>query len=287
MRIGFVGVGIMGQGIASNLLGAGHEVLTIAHRNRAPVEALVADGAIEATDLAQLGGESEIIFLCLSNSEVVTQVIDRLIDHLRAGHTIVDMTTKHPEASMQLEERLAGAGINYAEAPVTGGRADAEAGTLGALVGCARPSWENIHPIFEAFCASVQYFGPVGSASTAKLLNNYMVTGMTALVLEAFARAHRAGIDWAQFLDVVQRGSANSGVLNRIIPNALEGDFRGYAFSAENALKDIACYCDMKDYAEEASKLALATRAFFQSAVDSGQQDKFVSELLANMIKSS
>jgi len=280
-RIGFIGAGVMGHGMASRLLAAGYPVAVIAHRNRRPIEDLVARGAREADDYAQLAGGSEVIILCVTSSEVVAQVIERLQPALRPGTLIVDMGTSSPESSRRLHARLKEAGVLFLEAPVTGGVKQAAAGELGALVGAEPEVFATARPMLEAMCKTVCHFGPPGAGNTAKLLNNYMVFGIVALVIEAFDKARDAGIDWQKLYDVVTCGSADSGALRRIIGAAVEGDYKGYVFNVDGALKDMTYFGELSGELGGLSELGRAVTKVYEDAAARGQGDWLLSELLA------
>jgi 3-hydroxyisobutyrate dehydrogenase-like beta-hydroxyacid dehydrogenase len=131
----------------------------------------------------------------------------------------------------------------------------------------------------------VRHFGPVGSGAKAKFINNYMVMGISALVTEAFAAAAEAGIDWGELHDVVQCGSAQSGVLERIMDKAREGDFSGYVFSVGNAAKDMRYIADYLGGAGRETPLLRAVHDLFQHADATGHGDRRISELLRPEIR--
>ena len=128
-KIGFVGVGMMGHGMAKNLIKAGNDLTVIAHRNRAPVDDLVVLGAMESSTLAELSAASDVIFFCLSDSSVVEAVVAELKPDLRAGQNIVDATTARPQSTVALQEELKERGVDFVDAPIT---ANPE-----------KPSWDN------------------------------------------------------------------------------------------------------------------------------------------------
>jgi 3-hydroxyisobutyrate dehydrogenase-like beta-hydroxyacid dehydrogenase len=261
MRIGFIGAGMMGEGMVVNLLNAGHDVWIIAHHNRAPIDELVARGAREARSLEALARESELIMLCLSTADVVEKVIVGLKPYLSIGQIIVDTGTTAPETTRRLAREIASLGIAYADAPMTGGPEQAVKGELGALVGADDETFARIKPVIACYATRIKHFGPPGSGNVAKLISNYLVIGMIGLVTEAFAAARAAHIDWADLYEVMLNGSGNSGVLRKMLDGAFRGDFNGYRFSIANASKDIGYY------AELAEKLGRMT-ALTQSVVD-------------------
>lgn len=279
-RIGFVGAGLMGHGMVSCLLAAGYPVTVIAHRNRRPIDDLVYKGADETGDYVQLASESDVVFLCVSNSQIVEEVVEQLRPALRPGMMVIDMGTSSPEATRDIHGRLEKLDVAFAESPVTGGVKQAAAGELGALVGAEPRAFESARPLLEVVCKTVHHFGPPGTGNTAKLLNNYMVFGIAALVVEAFDKARDAGIDWRKFYDAVLCGSADSGVLRRMIGSAIEGDYKGYVFSVENSLKDLKYFNELSNSMGGVSELGRAVTRIYEEAVANGRGDRLLSELL-------
>lgn len=280
-RIGFVGVGAMGHGMASSLLGSGFPLTVIAHRNRAPIDDLVSKGAGEAGDYGELAAASDVIVLCVSSSQVVEQTVDALRPSLRRGMMIIDTGTSRPDSTRSVYGALSDLGVFFVEAPVTGGVKQAAAGELGALVGAEPEAFEAARPFLESMCRTVHHFGAPGAGNTAKLLNNYMVFGIAALVIEAFSRAREADVDWEKLYDVVLCGSADSGVLRRIIGSAVQGDYQGYVFSVDGCLKDMQYFGELSQSMGGISELGRAVTRVYENAVAEGRGERLLSELLA------
>ena len=279
MHVGLIGAGMMGHGMAANLLKAGHQVTVIAHRNRAPVEDLVAKGAREAHSLQEIA-QAEVILLCVTTSKVVENTILQLKPHLRTGQIIMDAGTSAPAATKKLAHELADLGLAYADIPLTGGPEQAEQGALGVLCGATPETFARIQPLLACFATTIRHFGPPGSGHTAKLISNYLVTGMVALVAEAFGAARAATIDWKDLYEVMLNGSGNSGVLRKMVEPALKGDFDGYRFALANAAKDIGYYAELAEGLGCNSKLTESVAEVFARAVETGHGGRNVSHLL-------
>jgi 3-hydroxyisobutyrate dehydrogenase-like beta-hydroxyacid dehydrogenase len=279
MHVALIGAGMMGHGMAANLLRHGHRVSVIAHRNRAPVEDLVAKGAVEATSLEAMA-EADVILLCLTTSKVVEETLKRLRPHLRAGQIILDAGTSAPEVTRRLAHELSALGVGYADIPLTGGPEQAEQGVLGVLCGASAETFARIEPLLTCFATTIKHFGPPGSGHTAKLISNYLVTGMVALVAEAFGAAHKAQIDWKDLYEVILNGSGNSGVLRKMVEPALKGDFDGYRFALANAAKDIGYYAALAEKLGCNSRLTESVAEVFARAVETGHGGRNVSHLL-------
>jgi 3-hydroxyisobutyrate dehydrogenase-like beta-hydroxyacid dehydrogenase len=280
MQIGFVGAGLMGHGMVVNLLKAGNEVSVIAHRNPAPIEDLVRRGARKAANLGELAKQADLIMLCVSNSNVVQDVIESLRPHLRAGQIILDMGTSDPAVNRRLASELGAQGVAFAEAPVMGGPAQAADAELGALVGAEPETLERIRPVLESLCASVSHVGPVGAGQTAKLISNYLSIGMAALISDVFNVARKAGVEWDKLYAAMLTGSGNSVALRRMIEPALQGDFDGYAFTLANAHKDMGYYTALAGERGLRSSLADEVMAVYDKAIAAGHGEQRVSRLI-------
>jgi len=280
MRIGFIGAGLMGHGMALNLLKGGYVVDVIAHRNRAPIEDLLARGAREAGSLAKIAHNCDCIVLCLSASKIVEETVAALKPSLRLGQIIIDASTSEPESTRRLASELAAVGVAYADAPLTGGPEQAAAAELGVLCGASPETFARILPVLSCFATTVRHMGPVGSGHAAKLISNFLVTGMIALVTQAFGAARKADIDWRNLYDVMLNGSGNSGVLRKMVAPALEGDFDGYRFSLANAAKDIGYFKSLASGLGLETSLADAVEDMFAAAIAKGHGPRNVSRLL-------
>ena len=280
-RIGFVGVGLMGQGMALNLLKAGFPVTLFVHRHRAGVDRLLELGANETNDLQILARQTDAIILCVDNAETVREVTRRLLSALRAGQLVIDATTSRPEVTREIAEALFELGVFFVDAPVTGGPAQAEAGCLGSLVGCDEAIFPQVHSIVAAYSKAVRRIGTVGTGHLAKLLNNFVTHGTVALLAEAYGRARDWGVDWSALYSVMDAGAARSGTLEKMVKPALEGNFNGSQFFIRNALKDVDYFCDLADRSTRGpSTLGAELRKVFEDAVAENLGERYVSALL-------
>jgi 3-hydroxyisobutyrate dehydrogenase-like beta-hydroxyacid dehydrogenase len=271
----------MGHGMALNLLKGGHDVHVIAHRNRAPIEDLLSRGAREARSLEEIAQNSDYILLCLSSSRIVEQTISVLKPALRAGQMIIDAGTSEPESTRRLAGELAPLRVGYADAPMTGGPEQAANAELGVLCGASPEAYASVLPLLSCYATTIRHMGPVGSGHAAKLISNFLVTGMIALVTQAFGAARKAEIDWRNLYDVMLNGSGNSGVLRKMVAPALDGDFEGYKFALANAAKDIAYFKALATDLGLETSLTVAVQAVFDDAMAKGHGSKNVSHLLA------
>ena len=279
-KLGFVGVGLMGHGMAANLLKGGHQVAVTAHRNRAPVEDLARRGAEEVKALAELPHGREAIFICVATSDQVEAVVKALEPALAPGQIVIDTGTSDPAMTVALALRLAERGVHLVDAPMGGGAQQAEAGQLASLVGGTREDYARVEPWIRCYSAIAVHMGPVGAGHRAKLLNNLLALGQAALVIEAYRMARAEGLDWRKLYEINMGGAARSGALERIMVPALQGDYRGYLFTLENSVKDMSYIVEFAAKGSHAHSLSRAVRSFYEDAVAKEGASLMLSEML-------
>ena len=279
-KLGFIGVGLMGHGMAANLLAGGHEVVVVAHRNRTPVEDLVRRGAREAKAIADLPQGLEAIFICVATSDQVRAIVAALEPGLSPGQLIIDAGTSDPEVTVELGQRLAGRDVHLVDAPMGGGAQQAEAGELASLVGASPGDYATVEPWIRCYSTICVHMGPVGAGHRAKLLNNLLALGQAALVIEAYRMARDEGLDWHKLYQINMGGAARSGSLERIMVPALAGDYRGYLFTLENSVKDLSYIVDFAAKRSHSHQLGQAVRDFYEDAVARDGGSLMVSEML-------
>ncbi len=280
-KIGFIGVGLMGRPMASHLLRAGHEVRIVAHLDRAPVEMLLGQGASEATDPEALAAASEVVFLCLPNSEVIEAMCARIAPHLKPGALVIDTSTAEPASTKRLASDFSARGISFVDAPVTGGPPEVEAGKVASLVGSEPDVFPRVEALVSAYSQVVRHFGGPGAGHTVKLLNNYVTQGLAAMIAEAFRAGRRAGVDWRDLFAVMEAGGANSPLLHKIAEPALDGSYTGMQFALVNAEKDIRYATALLESLEGDTAIGSAVEAYFAALVEAGEGHRMVSELLS------
>jgi 3-hydroxyisobutyrate dehydrogenase-like beta-hydroxyacid dehydrogenase len=242
-KIGFVGVGLMGHGMAKNILVAGYPVTVIAHSNRIPVEDLVAQGATEAASLEELAGNSTIIHICAPGSPQVEAIVDALLPAMRPGTVIVDCSTSDPNSTAALAAKLEEGGFHMADAPLGGTPIQAEAGELAAMIGASDAVFERLKPVVATWAGSIVHIGPSGAGHKMKLLNNFLSLGYAALYSEALALSEKVGISTLQFDSVIRGSRMDCGFYQTFMGYAVGGDREAHKFTLTNALKDM-CYLE-------------------------------------------
>ena len=282
-NLGFVGLGLMGRGIAANLLKHGYPLQALVHRNRAPLEELFSHGATEAASLADLVAASEVVFFCVTGANQVEDLVYRangVLDHCRSGFILVDCSTSNPNLSRRIARDLGARDAHFVDAPVTRAPKDAEAGRLNSLVGAEKSIFERLKPLFACYSENIAHFGPPGSGHSAKLINNFISCGYTALIAEGLSLCFKAGVDAEALYQVMSAGGADSGVLRKMVPPLLQGDLTGHKFSLKNACKDVGYFKEFADGFGFDSYLAEALLRTYQSAVEAGLGEKMMASLV-------
>ncbi|MEO5701313.1 MAG: NAD(P)-dependent oxidoreductase [Casimicrobiaceae bacterium] len=281
-RIGFVGLGLMGHGIAKNLVTKGFPMVVRAHRNRAPLEDLLAAGAREVATNADLARNADIVFLCVTGAPQVEEVIhgkDGIMDAVREGLMVVDTSTSEPAVTARLRELLATRGARLVDAPLARTPKEAEEGRLNIMVGAEEATFAELKPVLEAFCENIIHAGPPGHGHVIKLINNFMAMSIATSTAEAFATAAAAGVSPQKLFDVVSAGGINSGILQMTAGRMLQGDLGGLKFTLVNAMKDLRYYTHL---AESLPTSAIVGEAVHQTLVQAnllGFGDRYVASL--------
>lgn len=239
-RVGFIGLGIMGQGMARNLLKAGFP-LTVWNRTAGKVEPLAAAGAQTAANPAAVAAESEVIIICVSDTPDVEAVIlgpKGVIEGAKAGSLVIDCSTISPAATQKLAQTLAEKGIAMLDAPISGGSEGAARGTLSIMVGGAAKDFERALPVLQAMGKNIIHVGASGAGQTVKLVNQVLVVGNALAMCEALLLAQAGGVDLAKTLEAVSAGAAGSWMLSNRGPQILRRDWRP-GFTIDLQQKDL------------------------------------------------
>lgn len=281
-HVGFIGLGLMGHGMARNILEKGYALTVLGHRNRRPVDDLIGRGAAEASSPRELAERTDAVFLCVTGASEVEALVlgrDGVIEGCRPGFIVADCTTGQPAVTRKIAGELARRGAVMADTPVTRAPKDAEAGRLNSLVGGAEEIVEEIRPVLETYSETITHFGPVGAGLAAKLVNNFITTGYTALIAEGMAMCAVAGVDMRKAYAVMSTGAADSGVMRKMIPAFLDGDLTGHRFAIRNAFKDVGYFREMAEDLGFSSLLSDALHRTYAEAVEAGLGDRLMASL--------
>jgi 3-hydroxyisobutyrate dehydrogenase-like beta-hydroxyacid dehydrogenase len=278
-RIGFIGVGLMGHGMAKNLIEKGFSLTIMGNKNRKPVNSLVKMGAKEVKTPAEVARASDIVFLCVTDSNVVEKVIrgeNGLKSGAKKGLIIVDCSTANPVSTIELAAELAKSGVTLCDAPLNGTPTQAEIGQLSAMIGADDTTMARIRPSVEAWASRVVHLGPVGTGHQMKLLNNFVAMGYASIYSEALALAKKSGIS-PQTFDSVLRGSRmDCGFYQTFFSYVLDGNRKAHLFTINNALKDTRYLEAMADSVNLSNPVGNAVKNSFAIAVAQGKGEEYV-----------
>lgn len=240
MKIGFIGLGIMGKPMARNLLKAGYTDLLVNNRSQAPVQELEADGAHGATR-QEIGEQCDVVITMLPNSPQVKEVMlgaDGVAPHMKAGAILIDCSSINPVASKEIAAALAERGIEMLDAPVSGGEPKAIDGSLSFMVGGRQEVFDTCKPILDAMGTSVVRCGEVGAGNTTKLANQIIVACNIRALAEALTLAQKAGVDPRSVYEAIRGGLAGSTVMDAKAPMMIEGNDQP-GFKIDLHIKDL------------------------------------------------
>ncbi len=226
MKIGFIGLGIMGRPMAKNLVAAGKNLM-VADLNKEAVADVVAAGATEAT-YAQIGAECERIIIMVPSGAISKSILfgeDGVASTIKEGTVVADMSSVTPVESQECYEGLKAKGVGFVDAPVSGGEPGAVAGTLAIMAGGDQADFDAFAEIFDILGSTALLIGPSGSGSVTKLANQIIVNNTIAVVSEAFVLATKAGADPVKVYKAIRGGLAGSAVLDAKIPMIVERNF--------------------------------------------------------------
>lgn len=239
MKIGLIGLGIMGKPMAKNLLKAGYD-LTVSDLNKASVDEVVACGAKSATN-TEIGESCDLVLTMVPNSPQVKAVMlgeDGVAAHMKPGSVFIDMSSINPVASKEIAAELAKKGIEMLDAPVSGGEPKAIDGTLSFMVGGKQEVFDKYKPVLEAMGASVVLCGDVGAGNTTKLANQIIVACNIQALSEALTLAKKAGVDPQLVFEAIKGGLAGSTVMNAKAPMMIAGNDKP-GFKIDLHIKDL------------------------------------------------
>ncbi len=247
-RIGFIGLGIMGRGMAANLLKAGFEV-RVWNRTASRMDALVEQGATKGGSPADVAAHSDIIVTCVSDTPDVERVIlgeDGVIHGAKAGALVVDCSTISPKVTQEISAKLAEKKIHMLDAPISGGSEGAAKGTLSIMVGGDADQFARAIPVFQAMGKTITHIGPIGSGQIVKLVNQVLVVGNCLAMCEALLLAQAGGVDLNKTYEAISQGAAGSWMFTNRGPQIIKRDWRP-GFTVALQQKDLRLVLDAAD----------------------------------------
>ena len=287
-RIGMIGLGLMGLGIATNIVKKGFALTAMEHPGNQPLGDLIAAGAKTAATAQAVAQASEIVILCVNGSAQVEAILagdTGLLAGLRAGMTVIDCSTSVPASTQQVAATLGQQGVRFLDAAMTRTPNEAMQGRLNLLVGADAALLEEVRPLLSTFAENIVHAGPVSAGHSMKLLHNFVSLGSVTLLAEAAACARRSGIDDAVFVEVLEKGGGWGAALERLKPYLLRGDTSGLRFSMANALKDLGYYADMARETGSHDSAAKAMHGTLAAACQAVDPQTLLPEIVAELAK--
>jgi 3-hydroxyisobutyrate dehydrogenase-like beta-hydroxyacid dehydrogenase len=277
-RIGFVGVGLMGHGMAKNIVEKGWPLTVLGHRRREAVEDLKSRGAAEASSPRALALASDVVVICVTGSPQVEALVEGEDGLAAAGKPllIIDCSTSAPAVTTRLAAWLAPRNVTLVDAPLSRTPKDAWEGTLDVMVGGDPAAVERARPILAAFAGRIVPTGPVGTGHTMKLLNNFLSMGYAALYAEALMIGAKAGLSAKVFDSVIRGGRMDCPFYQTFFKYVLERDRNAHRFTIANAHKDVTYLAGFAEALGVANPVGAAVRNSFALALGAGHGEAYV-----------
>jgi len=264
LKVGFIGLGVMGNSMAKNILRAGFP-LTVWNRTRSKADELVGMGAILAATPADVARGADVVLLCLSDTPDVLEVVlgaNGVIEGARQGLILVDHSTIKPAGSRELFDRLQKMGVESLDAPVSGGDIGARNGTLSIMVGGNAAALEKVMPVLLAEGKTITHVGGHGAGQIAKAANQIMVAAQMVAEAELLIFAQKAGADPVKVIEAIKSGAAQCWTLDVKPPKLFAGN-RNPGFKASLQAKDLAIVMETaREYLVALPGTAVATQLF-------------------------
>ncbi|HVY98488.1 MAG TPA: NAD(P)-dependent oxidoreductase [Dongiaceae bacterium] len=282
-RVGLIGAGLMGHGIGKNIVTKGYGLTVLGHKNRQPIESLKGFGATEAQNAREVAANSDIVFLCVTGSPQVEDVVyrkDGLLEGVHAGLIVADCSTAEPSSTLKVAADIEKKGGRFADTPLTRTPNEAEAGKLGLMTGGDDATLKELRPVLDCFADTIIHAGGVSAGHRLKLINNFIALGTAAVVSEAVTAAAKANVSLKALLDIVGAGGANSVMFQRLMKVPLENDDTALKFAIATARKDLRYYTNMTEQISATSFIAESVHQSFILAENRGYAQRFVPRMI-------
>lgn len=287
-RIGFIGLGVMGEPMCRNLLRKSGLQVSAYDRDSAPLDRLAAEGVSVESSVRALAQSCDLVFLSLPSGEIVDELCrakDGLLSAARPDWVVVDLSTSPVDLTRQLGADFRARGAVFMDAPVARTRAAAEAGTLSVMVGADPQSFDRVRPLLAHFASDITLCGAVGCGQVVKILNNMVLFETVVAFSEACAIGEKAGVDPALLFDAMSKGSADSFALrNHGMKAVLPKEFPERAFSVRYARKDLHYALRLAQDTGIDARGARTVDGWFEASIAAGDGDLYhpvISRLIA------
>jgi 3-hydroxyisobutyrate dehydrogenase-like beta-hydroxyacid dehydrogenase len=285
-RVGFIGLGYIGHGMARNILARGFPLTVMAHRKREAVDDLVSQGAREVTTPAEMALESDVVILCVTGAQEVNALVrgeTGLASGAKPGLIIIDCTTSGPSTLLRLAADFSSRGLVFVDAPLGRSPKEAWQGALSVMVGCDERTLDRIRPVLASFATTVQHVGELGNGHRLKLVNNLISLGYAALYSEALVLARKAGLSVDAFDQLVRSSRMHCAFYDTFIGWALNGDPNTHRFAMSTALHTVSDIEDLSGSLGLRGRLAAAIGEIYRETVIRGFGQAMLPELPRSM----
>ncbi|QCR33527.1 NAD(P)-dependent oxidoreductase [Lysinibacillus sp. SGAir0095] len=291
--VGVIGCGLMGSGIAKNLLKNNYDVF-VYDINEDAVRNLVNHGAVAASKPEELASQVDYLILSLTSPELVKEIVlneDRgVLYRMNQGKFILDMSTNDVNLTRQIHEMAQARGVEFYDCPLSGGPDGANNGTLTIMIGGNEEKLDEILPVLKAIGKHIEYLGESGAGQTVKLCHNMVVAGVISLVSEAFLTGEKAGVSKEKLASILQKGSGQTRAMDVFGVNILDQSFGNVKFSLANMTKDIHLYRNLAEDHQVSTLVSEMTHQLFTLGRNKGKgnlDSSAVYEVLAEMMEKS
>lgn len=287
-KIGMIGIGMMGHGIASNLLKHGQTLSVLEHPGNQPLDTLRAQGVQTFQTPKELAAHSDVMILCVTGTPQVEAVLtgeDGVLKGMQPGTIVIDCSTAVPSSTEKVAEWVMASGGRFLDAPMTRTPKEAAEGRLNLLVGGDLALFEECQPILSCFAENIVHVGAIGAGHRMKLLHNYVSLGSVTLLAEAAACAELTGVSAQTFVDVLAMGGGWGAALERLKPFLASGDPSGLRFTLANALKDLTYYNAMAQDTHADHTVADAIKRTLEMACTQGDPQSLLPQIIPMLVQ--
>ncbi|MBT3358975.1 MAG: NAD(P)-dependent oxidoreductase [Rhodospirillales bacterium] len=282
-KVGFIGIGMMGHGLATSVQRAGYAVSFLVHPGNQPVDDLIEKGAQGFDSAAEVARASDVVFIVVTGSPEVESAVfapGGLLEGMGPGKLVIDCSTALPESTRKVAAAITGKGARYIDAPMTRTPKEAAEGRVNVMVGAEDADFAAAEPLLNAIAENIYRGGGVSTGHQLKLLHNYVALANAVVLSEAVVCARKGGVDIETLSEVLQTGGGDSTILRRVRPYLEEDDISAFRFSISNAGKDMGYYAGMAEAAKAPSSVAQAAHQVYEQAIADGQGDNPVPKMI-------
>ena len=282
MKVGFIGLGLMGRAMVECLQKADYDVIVLGNRDRTGIEAALARGATEAANARDVAEASDVVMICVGTSDHVEANVygdNGILAGVKSGQVVIYFGTSLPASTLKIGADMDAKGATYLDAPIGRTTAHAVDGLLNLMCSGDKDAFDRVKPVLDVMGENVFHLGKLGSGHTIKLINNYFGMTTACAMSEAFATADAAGIDRQQLFEVMAAGPLRSGMMEFVRNYAVDGD-QNLAFSIANASKDVGYYRQMTQDMNLDSKMSGCAGDALKAATEGGDGEKMVSQMV-------